>query len=676
MFSDNDISYQGCSKFLQIRGSKYYHQMKASPKKSAAPVPAPVVTRADAGFRLNADKNQLIYILISVVMAFVAFYPVLKNLFTNWDDPGYLTSNYIIWTLDAKTIKYIFTRGAMGNYHPLTMLTLCLEYAGAGLRPWLYHFDNLLLHLINTVLVYLLTRKLSGKPFMGLIVALLFGVHPMHAETVAWIADRKDLLYTPFYLLASLAYISYFRKDQKKGLNYILMILFYVFALLSKAVAVVFPLTCLLIDYLEGRKLSWKLLTEKIPLFLLSIGFGYLSIVEQQHVAAVVSLESYGIGARLVFASYAYFQYIIKLFAPLDLSNFYPYPVAPGVALTADLYIYPVLMIALLALLYVWRNMHKAFVFGILFFSVTMILLLQILGVGSAILAERYTYVPYIGLFYVIAFYLNRLIAEPETRNTSLRPVLMLGFAGAIVAFAVTSNARSKVWYNTVSLWEDCIKKIPSYASAYNNLGVYLYENHEYDAAFPLLNKALELNPTFQEPMLTRGDIYRIRGDYKRASQDLNKAQKLNPKNGAVYLNRGILYCVEGKLDSGGMDLNRVVRMQPDFAEGYNSRANYYDMIGKKDSALHDYTMAIRYRPAFASAYMNRGKFYYRARDYAKAQTDLVKSVEINPKMGEPYYFLAEISLLNGDKPTAQAQLNEAQINGFPITAETELRFK
>jgi len=279
-----------------------------------------------------------ISLAIIIVISFIAYLPVLQNSLLSWDDHGYIRDNPLIY---SGNLKDIFSGNVMGNYHPITILTLALEYQIFGLNPTGYHAFNLLLHLFNVVLVYYAILLLSDKTAVALIASLLFGIHPLHVESVAWAAELKALLYTFFFLASYIFYLKYLKDMQKKF--YALALLLFLTSLLSKAMAASLPLVFILTDYFKGRKINVKLLVEKAPFFLLAIILGVVAIHAQQ-TSGATALTSFTFPQRLLFASYAFTSYLFKLLLPLNLSSFYPYPLkSEGIPI--DYYAYFILTI-------------------------------------------------------------------------------------------------------------------------------------------------------------------------------------------------------------------------------------------------------------------------------------------------------------------------------------------
>ncbi|HET9826142.1 MAG TPA: hypothetical protein VFP87_12470, partial [Chitinophagaceae bacterium] len=336
-------------------------------------------------------KQPVLWLLsAAIVTTAVCFIPMLKNHFTNWDDEYYVINNTLLRGPDWHGI---FTQPVVSNYHPLTIISLAINYALTGTDPSSYLVFNLLLHLINTALVFYLVWVLSNrKMWVAFLTALIFGIHPLHVESVAWVSERKDVLYTLFFLLSLLQYWKFLQT----GKSVRLWFCFFLFAvsLLSKPAAIVLPLVLLLLDYWKGREINLRLFLEKIPFFILALIFAIIT-VKIQSAKAIAGLNLYPLWTRPLFATYVLMIYLVRFLIPYPLSAFHPYPRPDhlGWAVWAS----PVLILALIAFIWLKRK-NKVVLFGFLFFVVNLLLVLQVVSIGTTIVSERYTYVPYIGI--------------------------------------------------------------------------------------------------------------------------------------------------------------------------------------------------------------------------------------------------------------------------------------
>ena len=383
------------------------------PRQTAKPKPE---AAGDSFFKRNL--NYILPAAIAVI-TWLFYQSCINNLLTNWDDPGYIRDNGLIKDISAEGIKNIFTYSVMGNYHPLTVLSYAIEYSFVRLQPMWYHIDSLLFHIIVTVLVYWFVNLVTRRPIAAAIAALLFGLHPMHVESVAWLSGRKDVVYGVFYMAACITYIYFVRTDGgKKWKWYALTSLFFICSLLGKPVAVVLPVTLFLIDYFEQRKLTAGMVLEKVPWLLLSIVAGIKSILDQRVFGSLETQDvTYKAWERIALGGYAMVTYLWKAVVPVGLSNFYPYPLKEADAMPVVYYIYPLGVAVIFVLLWFFARKNRLVVFAALFFLVNIALLLQFIPVGGAIVADRYTYIPYLGLFIIAGWYVSGFF-EPADRKS------------------------------------------------------------------------------------------------------------------------------------------------------------------------------------------------------------------------------------------------------------------
>ena len=625
----------------------------------------------------SSKAVQWATVLILALVVFSFFQNSLNNLFTKWDDPGYVVNNPLIKNFSAQGLRDIFSfsNPVMGNYHPLTMLTYAFEYNHAGLDPWLYHFDSLLLHIINVLLVFCLVRLLTGRYAAAIITALLFGLHPLHVESVAWVAGRKDVLYAMFFLLACLSWVYFLRKEGfNKWLLYVLTVALFLCSLLSKPVAVSLPLVLLLIDYWEKQKLKPAVFINKIPFVLIAVIFGLLSVKTQASSGSLATASTgYSLVERTLLGFYSLVTYLWKAVIPMHLRIFYPYPGKPG-ALPSILYLYPVIVITLLVLLWKYARHNRAVVFGVGFFIVNIALLLQFIPVGTAIVADRYSYISYIGLFFTVGCLISEKFKDNLANKTG--NILMGGAMTYCLAIGFMSHDRIAVWHDSTSLWVSNMNMTPEDPDAYNNLGYEYFlkadetpdvnlKKRDYDSSILLLKKAVEIKPDFIQSYIITGEIMRNLGRYDEAMQNLNMATKINGDDGAPYLSKAILYCITQKLDSAKANFQIALQRNKYFPEAHCSYGNYFDMTGQLDSALQQYSLALAQNPDFAVAYLNRGKFYIRRGDFNKAQSDFDRLILLKPENGEVYYFRAICEYRNGSKTAAKQDMAKAVALGY-----------
>ncbi len=454
--------------------------------------------------KLSLPAKKALILAAICIVTFFCFRYTLQNQFTNWDDDYYVTNDKYIRAFTLENLKVIFTQDiTKNNYHPLCMLSLAVNYHFAGLNPWSYYLTNILIHIANIILVFFLfiqlCRRLKLTDAAGLFIAsfgaLWFGIHPMHVESVAWISERKDVLYAFFYVAGLLGYLRYIHEGGKKW--YWITFALFVASCLSKPMAVVFPMSLLCVDVLFQRKDWKKLIKEKLVFFLMSLLCGGFAFYTQSRVGAVASFGLLTIGERIMYASYGFVMYISKIFNPTYLSTFYPYPYRYTTGYLPVIY-YAAPFIALgfitLPTWYLYRTKSpyfRMYAFGMGFFLANVIFVLQFISVGAAIMSDRYSYVAYIGLFFLIAWALWEIISRLPALRQPVVGLLLVCSAG----LAYLCSERTKAWHDSLSLTSDAIEKYPYRALlSYKWRGNYYFSVGELDKAMEDYGLLAQLN--------------------------------------------------------------------------------------------------------------------------------------------------------------------------------------
>jgi tetratricopeptide (TPR) repeat protein len=481
---------------------------------------------------------------------------VSNDFITTWDDSIYVIQNQLLHDLSWQGIVNIFAYGddfqkTVNNYHPLTIVSLAVNYKVSGLSPASFHATNMVLHGFNAILAFLFVYFLSNrKMWPAVITGLFFAVHPMHIESVAWVSERKDVLYTFFFLAGLIAYLKYLEDNKVWKLALVFML--FVFSCLSKAMAVPFPLILLLVDYFLRRKFSWKLIIEKIPFFIIAMVIGIMS-VHLQSISAINKFETFTLFQRIMHASFGFFSYIIKFFNPSDLSAFYPYPAITTTGLLPLPFRIAPYFFLLVAGVLAWTATRKGetprvIVFGILFYFFTIALVLQFLSVGKAIMADRYTYIPYIGLSFILGMVIDYYIH----RKSSLK---YIGYGLAAVSlfmcivFSVMTYSHIKVWKNDITLWSNALAQYPDGRLNFiyeKRAGQYLLKD-QYEAAMADYMIITASDPRNENALESIGRIYgKYYNDMGKAVENLEKAYAVNPKNPSVLKSLGVAMGIKG----------------------------------------------------------------------------------------------------------------------------------
>lgn len=492
-------------------------------------------------------KWLLLVCLGLVIVTVAAFSGGFSNEFIEWDDQIYITNNFLVTEPSWANFFKAFRTTVALNYHPVTIISLMLNAAISGsgaATPFVV--TNAIIHGTNVMLAFYLAWLLSNRNwFVAIFTALLFSVHPMRVESVTWVSERKDVLYGFFFLAGIITYIKYLDTQQRKWLVW--SIVLFVLSCLSKAQAVVLPVVMLLVDFWRGRELTSKLITEKWAFWIIAIFFGLVAVDIQSggnfygltqtvgETKKALDLQVFTLGERLVFALYGFMMYCYKLLFPFNLSGFYPYEKDTG---DAQYYYYGIpFFVVVLALTALSLRKTKVVVLGMGFFFVTVALVLQFISVGAAIMADRYTYIPYFGLFFLMAMVLGALIRK--------RPALqypVMGVALAFVAFCFyLTTQQIKVWHDSGSFFGQITKVFPNDHRAYSTRGRYLGMNGKMDEGIKDLETAIKLGNTDPTTFENLGTAYGMKGKTQEAIDMFTKAIA-NGSGVNAYINRAVGY--------------------------------------------------------------------------------------------------------------------------------------
>ena len=524
-------------------------------------------------------------LLISLVTWFT-FQHSLWNGFVNYDDNIYVYENEAIKDFNSDGLISFFT-GNVGQYPPLTMMVFSLIHHFAGLNPQPYHTVNLLLHILNSLLVFFFIYHIDRKIIAALIAGLLFGVHPLHVESVAWITELKDVLYSFFFLLALISY-QLFTASRKNRYLYFLTLLFFLLSCLSKGMAVVFPLVLLALDRYQSGKIDQKAWIEKIPFFIIALIWGLLTLITQQSMGAVGGTDAIGWFERIFISAYGSIWYLVKMIVPLNLSVLYPMPVSEGGGLPLIIYLSPFAAVVIAIGTIKARKVRKILVFGVLFYLINLLLVLQLIPVGMAITADRYFYLSSVGIFFIVA----SLPGQLAEKSHGLRTVVFIAVVICITILSGLTHTQVKVWENSVTLWNQVLKKhepYRGYALAYTNRGDAYSDRNDFEAAIRDYDRALELNPVYVDALNNRGLIRGLRQQYTEALKDFDEAIRIRPDFAKAYNNRGNAKRFLGDGEGALMDFNKAIEIKPNYLDARVNRGIIFFLIGNKQAACNDW---------------------------------------------------------------------------------------
>jgi Tfp pilus assembly protein PilF len=545
------------------------------------------------------------WICIFLVVSVLAAYSQVRRFdFVNFDDDEYVSENvYIQNGITPKTIRWAFTTTYAKNWHPVTWLSHMLDIQIFGLNPGGHHVTSVLLHAANSLLLFLCLSMMSASRWRSGLVAALFALHPCHVESVAWISERKDVLCTFFWMLTLLSYLRYVRKTQTG--SYLFIVLFFLLALLAKPMAVTLPFVLLLIDLWPLNRVSnpfshgstparyrifFHLIREKFPLFILSAGSAVVTYIIQQRGGAVVSSDFYPMGVRWGNALLSYVKYMGKLIWPAQLAVYYPYPREWGgwsIILSGLL----LLMITVLAIRFVRRLPWLAV--GWLWYLGTLVPVIGLIQVGSQAMADRYTYIPSIGFFIIIAWGIEEISKKWRHRK--------IGFIVAAVCLCSlllkTTWTQVGYWRDSTTLFSHALKVTRNNFLAHHNLGVALSQTGKPFEAKQHYQRSIQISPKFVQAHYNLGLLLLEQGEPKKAMRLFSKVLLLDPDHVDASISMGNIFAVQSNYKQALWYYAKALRLHPDNPKVHNNLGIVLAHMGKLETAMHQFQIALRLRP-------------------------------------------------------------------------------
>lgn len=624
-------------------------------------------------------------------LIFIVFLPVVDHQFLNWDDDYHVYQNRSIDRLDRAHLAQTFFEPVGGAvYFPLTIVTYSMEKHFFGLDPKIFHLNNLLLHLIVVVLVLRLGLLCGLSQPAAVGAAFIFGIHPMHVETVAWVTERKDLVYSIFYLLALIQYCSYVKDGKFRGLLlcYVLGFL----SLLSKPMALSLPLVLLLLDWFFKRSLGWRLFLEKAP-FVGFIPLIWITLSVLQVQMAVPSWDAIWV----VIWEFAF--YVRQFLFPVILTPIYALPRPIGWVNMEYMFALLVLAAVIYGIYRFRRDRWVIFAFGYFLFSIFFLLRVSTESLGHVYVTDHYMYLPSLGICF--------LFGELWDRYTRDRAKLGLNFLYAatvvvlvLAALAWKSSQQVMIWRDNFTFWDHVLKHNPTLDVGYLNRGMAYAQAGKYKQALKDLDQAIALNRTNVEAFNNRANVHGLLGDHRMAVEDhtqaivleiekcarihcpkdntstkqdgkiFHKVSRYNAQLAKLLTNRARAHFALNDDQAALADLNEACRMNPYLFDIYLNRGRVYKKLSQWEGAADDLTRAIELAPRSTAAHMERFSLFFQRRDFHRALASLDRILSYDPANAEAWYYKFMVYREQGNWRSAWEHLSKARDLGYAVSPQ------
>jgi protein O-mannosyl-transferase len=620
-------------------------------------------------------KDYLMVLLVTVclIIGIVAVYIKAQKFdFVGYDDDLYVTQNQFVQKgISLEGIKWAFTTFHSANWHPLTWLSHMLDCELYGLNAAGHHWTNIEFHIANTVLLFIILFRMTGALWQSAFVAALFAVHPLHVESVAWISERKDVLSTFFGLLSIAAYDAYVKKSSTK--YYILMIVSFSLGLMAKPMLVTLPFALLLLDFWPLKRFQLqrdfllkpekpaedaigrndRIILEKIPLFILVVGSCIVTFFAQKSEGAVMAIAALPLKYRIENAVLSYIKYIFKAIWPHNLAVFYPHP-----GNTLPLWQIFGGAILIIAACYGAIRTAKKYPYipvGLFWYLGTLVPVIGLVQVGDQAMADRYSYIPLIGIFIIVSWGVPEFFKERGFPKIFLR----MSAAVLLVALSWESFFQLNTWENGITLFEHAVSVTRDNYQAENNLGT-AYSSKDLDKAVFHYKTALKINPMDAMALYNLGTIYEKKGHMDRAISYYLKALRINPDYAGALNNLGMAFYDRGNYDRAALFFRSAIKTKSKHTDARINLANVLFLQSKPDEAILQYQKIIQTDPENADAHYNLACVLAFQNKINEAVHHYNEALRIDPKYSKAYYNLGNILLRQGKMKEAFFQYAKA----------------
>lgn len=565
--------------------------------------------------------HAVIFLVLGIVG--FTFISVIRFSFLNWDDPQYVLNNPLIRSLSFNNLKSIFTTKTYDVYSPLTILSFAFEYRFFQLNPGVYHFNNLLLHLAVVYCIFILGKQLGLSSWAAGVSALLFGIHPMHVQTVVWVTERKGVLYSFFYLLSVITYIQFLRHE--KISLYLWSLLFGVLSLFAKPMALSLPIILCLCDWWERQNHRWRLFVLKIPYLLFFVPLVWITFAVNTDMYA----HNIPVEQSMLIAMWSGTFYLLKFIWPVALAPVYelPWPVQwdnPAYSIAG------ITLFIGIAILFVFRKKRWLIWAGFFYIFNIFYFVRFDLVTKPDIVSDRYMYLASLGICMLVGKFIDRILNLQYKEKWKI--YVGIAFLLCIISAGISKTKRySYVWQNSNIFWNYVIATTERFEVAYHNRALLFIEEGDYERALDDLDQAIRIYPRYANAHFSRAVLAERLGNIQNALDDYLKSRELSPNDQRAYNNRANIFIRQRRFDDALKELNIFLETGAPQAEVLTNRALVYKRTGRIEEALIDLNEAIRLQPDLIQAYNNRGNIFKQKGEFQKALDDYNKGLMFDP---------------------------------------------
>ncbi len=541
---------------------------------------------------ITPSRQKLIIYIILTVITLAVYMQVRHYDFINFDDNFLVFENHNIQSgITLKALRWAFTTNQADLWNPFLWFSLLLDNQFYGLNAGGYHVTNLIMHILSALMLFWLFNRMTQNVWPSAFVAAAFALHPLHVESVAWIAERKDTLSAFFWMLTLCLYVYYTEKRDTK--RYLLCLFSFFCALMSKAMVVTLPLIIILLDYwplkrFDSQKdksnlISWQL-KEKAPFFILSAVFSVITLYIQYYIPSLqnhYSRNMISLDDRLANAAVSFVTYLGKMLWPHDMAVFYPFPahIPAWQIIGATL-----LIILISAVVIVMAKRLPYLIVGWLWYTITILPVIKIVQIGDDAMADRYTYLPSIGIFIMLAWGIFLLLKNEAMRKKILLPVAI----AIIILFSVLTWKQCGYWKNTATIFNHTLRVTENNFLAHSIIAAVLVDEGKIDEAIEHCNNAIRIEPNFSDAYKVRGNAYNMANQLQQALENYNELIRLKPNDQDAYNGKGVVYAKVGRYQQAIEEFNIAIRLKQDYVNAYNNRSQAYLLMGNNELGCGD----------------------------------------------------------------------------------------